>query len=421
MSLTITKNYTILIFDLEVGGHHPGYLRHLLRYWSDINVHLIFVVSPAFAERHKDVVATETEAEVTWKPITQHEIGWYTASRRSLIRRAWIEWQLYYRYAQKLQPDQGLIMYIDRFQLPMALRFPLPCSTSGIFFRPKFHYQQFVDHPWTCGEQLRVWREQWLWCSALCHTQLKTLFSLDPLAVEPLRTLGGNTQIIPLPDPVEFDVQPSDAIIELRQELGLDPARKVLLLFGVIDQRKGIYQVLEALQQLTAAQQAKLTLLLVGRLAEADRATVLASIAALQQNSSLQIIIQDRFVHDKEIQRYFAVADIILALYQRHVGSSGILLQAAAAGKPVLASNYGLMGELVRQHQLGAVIDSTNSAQIAEAMRKFLKGDPIQSFDCESATQFAQTNSVQRFTEVIWTNISSPQSVSHVAQSQVVR
>ncbi|MEZ4726568.1 MAG: glycosyltransferase [Caldilineaceae bacterium] len=394
----------LLIFDPETAGHHPGYLRHLLRYWPDHHTHLIFVVSPEFATHNPDVVQTPSVAQVTWQPITQEELRWYEESKRSVVRRSWVEWRLYSRYAHKVQADEGLIMYMDRFQLPMALRFFLPCKTSGIFFRPKFHYVHFVNHQLTGRERLHREREQWLWRSALRHPQLNTLFCLDRLAVEPLQALGGGANVVALPDPVEIYPQSPTVVAALRRELGIAPERTVLLLFGMIDRRKGIYQVLEALQQLPAEQQTKLTFLMVGPLASADRGAITTTISTLRCETSLQIVLCDRFIADEEIQSYFALADLVLALYQRHVGSSGILIRAAAAGKPVLASEYGLMGELVRRHQLGLAVNSADASRVANAIVHFLQVR-TDEFNSVAAASWAQSNSAIKFSATIQRNL----------------
>ena len=144
----------LLIFDLEVDGHHPGYLRHLLRFWPDEQTYLHFVVAPTLAKRHPVLQQTPSRARVSWSPITLAEWQWYEKSKGSLVQRAWVEWRLYCRYATQTRAEQGLIMYMDRFQLPMALRCFLPCKTSGVFFRPKFHYRQFHERQPTGKERL---------------------------------------------------------------------------------------------------------------------------------------------------------------------------------------------------------------------------------------------------------------------------
>lgn len=401
----MANQHLLLIFDLEVVGHHPGYLRHLLRYWPDEQIHLHFVVAPALAARHPTLVQTPSRATVSWTPITLAEWQWYEKSKGSLVQRAWVEWRLFCRYATQTRADQGLIMYVDRFQLPLALGLFLPCKTSGIFFRPKFHYATLPTHRPTRREQAQALREQWLWRRALRHRQLKTLFTLDPLAVTPLCGLGGSANVVHLPDPVAMHPPDRAAVTQLRQGLGLAPARKIFLLFGALDQRKGVYPLLNALRQLPPAQQAQITLLVVGALAAAERAALLAALAEFQRHSPVQLVVYDHFIADEAIPHYFALADVVLALYQHHVGSSGVLLWAAAAGKAVLASDYGLLGELVRRHQLGCLVDSTQPAAIAKGLTALLTGEPSRLIDRAKATRFVQENRVECFVETLCTQL----------------
>lgn len=391
----------LLIFDLEVVGHHPGYLRHLLRYWPDGQTHLHFVVAPVLAERHPALVQTPSCATVSWSSITMAEWQWYEKSKGSVVQRTLVEWRLFCRYAAQTRAEQGLIMYVDRFQLPLALGLFLPCKTSGIFFRPKLHYATLPTHRPTRREHAQALREEWLWRRALRHRQLKTLFTLDPLAVAPLRGLGGRAHVVHLPDPVEMHPPDQAGVTQLRQTLGLAPTRKVFLLFGALDQRKGIYPLLTALRQLPPVQQAQITLLVVGSMADTERAALLAALAEFQRHSAVQLVLRDHFIPDEAIPHYFALADVVLALYQHHVGSSGVLLWAAAAGKAVLASDYGLLGELVRQYHLGLAVDSTKPDAIAVGLSRFLAGPPL-TFNQGAATHFAAANTPASFVQRLW-------------------
>lgn len=61
----------LLIFDLEIYDHHPGYIRHLLRYWPDQQTHLYFVISPVLKVRQPDVVQTVRRAHVNRARVIQ--------------------------------------------------------------------------------------------------------------------------------------------------------------------------------------------------------------------------------------------------------------------------------------------------------------------------------------------------------------
>jgi glycosyltransferase involved in cell wall biosynthesis len=420
----------LMLFDLEVGGHHAGYIRHLLHYWPSKRdsvpagfafhelMRISVVVSPEFMRKHLDVVNNiTTAANVEWVAISEAELSWYRASFGSLVKRAYVEWRLFCRYAKRLGANQALIMYLDRFQLPLALQLPVPCDLSGIYFRPTFHYQTFLGYNPSLKDRFRAWRQSLLWRLACRHPRLKVLFSLDPLAVEPLQRLGKiscplGANVVHLPDPVEGYPKETDSRTtnELRDELGIEVGRRVFLLFGMLDARKGIYQLLDALRLLPAQTAAQLSLLLVGPLVKADEANdalpsehpIKPKIDSISRSEPVQIILHNQFITDEQIQPYFDIADVILAPYQRHVGMSAILVRAAAAGKPLLASTYGLMGELVRQRSLGITVDSTQASEIAKGVSAFLEGKPTEMFDSQSAAEFAGENSAEGFAGVVW-------------------
>ncbi|MGB5714087.1 MAG: glycosyltransferase, partial [Waterburya sp.] len=121
----------------------------------------------------------------------------------------------------------------------------------------------------------------------------------------------------------------------------------------------------------------------------------------------VQIIGHYQFVPEQDVSQYFQLADFVLAPYQKHIGMSGILLLAAAAQKPILSSNYGLMGELVRQYQLGLTVDSTLPQEIADGITECLHKSPEQLGDRQKMKTFAEQNSAERFAQVIVEHLAS--------------
>jgi len=83
------------------------------------------------------------------------------------------------------------------------------------------------------------------------------------------------------------------------------------------------------------------------------------------------------------------------------------LLLAAAAGKPVLSSDYGLMGELVRRYQLGLAVDSTVPRELAQALSRCLVDTPEMLGDRAQMRTFAEQNSVGRYASTIFRYLKS--------------
>ncbi|MBW4467563.1 MAG: glycosyltransferase [Pegethrix bostrychoides GSE-TBD4-15B] len=427
-SLKSESSPRILLFDLDYRGHHPGYLQHLIQYWLTQNLpgRLDVLVSRQFIEKHAGIVAlAESDARVQFVAISAEEQQQLVESadlehsfwRR--IQRAFQEWRLLQKYTRRLNSSYCLIMYLDtlllRFGLQFCLQFGLrfglgsssrlSCAFSCIYFRPVFHYEQFPNYQPTIKERLWQARDRFCLTQLLRCPDLQQLFCLDPLAVEAMNQLAPHLNgLAPgkarhLPDPVQATATLDQDAASLRAKLGVEPERQVFLLFGMLSQRKGVYQLLAAIEQIAPALCQRLCFLLIG---PTDDPHLSAQVAQISMFRPVQIICQHNFLPDHEIQPYFELADVVLAPYQRHIGMSAILVRAAAAQTPVLSSDFGLMGEMTRRHQLGLAVDSADSEQLAAAIQVAMTqqlGDP------QRMAEFAAENQPELFTDTIFQHI----------------
>lgn len=400
----------LLLFDLSIYGHHPAYIRHLINYWHQSNLagKLTIVVSPRFLTEHSDVVALSKHLapeRIHFLAITETEEVQLRPRNTSINRniRNFQEWQLLCRYAQKLQADHALVLYYDTYQYYLALNFNPPCPVSGIYFRPTFHYSHFSTAPVSKRKKLQIYWEQFILNRVLQNSKLHTLFSLDPFVVNHISSAAAQRKLVYLPDPVELcQVSPSQG---LREQLGIESHRRVLLLFGALTARKGIDHVLDAIPQLSPNLHEQLAIVMVGEASANYQEHLETKIANLLQRYPIQIVRHYAFVAEEEVSAYFQNADLVLATYQRHVGMSGILIQAAAVQKPVLSSDYGLMGELVKQYQLGLAVDTTQPEAIAAGIEQFLHS-PDAIGDGLKMQQFANQNSATQFSATIFNRLN---------------
>lgn len=405
------NQYKLMLFDLSIYGHHPSYIQHLIRYWCNqkLSVNLNIVVSPQFIQVHSDVVETASECNqgnINFVAITQEEESALKSRKSAVSRnlRTLQEWDLFCKYASLLQATKGLIMYFDTCQLPLSLGIESPCLFSGIYFRPTFHYREFSNYLPSWRDRLQELREKFLLNRVLRHPQLQTLFCLDPFAVSNINKFHSKTRVVHIPDPVQIQ-QYKFELGKLRESLRVQPGKQVFLVFGSLTGRKGIYQLLEAIQLLSPELCQKLCLLFIGEANSTDKALISSQIGSICQSQPIQIIEHYEFVPEQDVQAYFQLADVVLAPYQRHVGMSGILLLAAAVQKPVLSSNYGLMGEIVQRYSLGLTVDSTKPDAIAKGLTRFLIEAPEELSDHTKMKSFAEQNSIEHFASVIFQHL----------------
>jgi glycosyltransferase involved in cell wall biosynthesis len=402
----------LMIFDLALGGHYPGYIQHLVRYWCEQKFTgcLDIVVLPQFLEDHADVVAVASDYgvnNVKFRAIAPEEET-KLRSRDSAfdrLKRSFQEWRLIEKYAKALQADRCLIMYFDTRQYPLALGATLPCPFSSIYFRPTFHYPSLTNKLPSRKEQLQQWREKFLLSRILVNPKLQTLFCLDPFVVKHLDQFRGKATGVHLPDPVQVYQDHQFSSEQLKSKLGIDRDRQIFLLFGGLNERKGINQLLEAVKFLPSVLAKQICLLFVGAIDDKNKMKMEQSITEARESLPIQIIVKEQFIPEQTIQSYFEIADVILAPYQRHVGMSGILIRAAVAQKPVLSSDYGLMGEISRRYQLGLTVDSTSPQAIADGLTQFLSKPRSEFGDRQAMQSFAAQNTAEQFARVIFERI----------------
>ena len=140
--------------------------------------------------------------------------------------------------------------------------------------------------------------------------------------------------------------------------------------------------------------------------------------ASLQADSRLAPPLAHRWLGDGEIAGLVRWSDVVLAPYQRFVGSSGVLLWAAAAGRPVITQDRGLLGELTRRHGLGTAVDTTDPAALAAAVAAAALDESQPPFDRERARTLVAGHGSGRFARLLLDGIDATERAgfSGVAQ-----
>lgn len=386
----------ILLFDTIIDGHHADYLTHLITYWLQHQPadELVVVTQTSFEPTFQRLLATRADADRSIRFVAIPQATIEVVHRSSPISRSFREWNLLLTYIQTYRPTHALLMYVDTFQLGMWLGWKAPCAVSGIYFRPDFHY----GRPAGLKARLNLMRKKATLRGLLGRGVPTNLFCLDHSAIPALQRMSGRVKVVGLPDPVKsYPTEPTETDA-LRRKLGLELGRRVFLLFGHLDERKGIEPLLEALSILQPTLQTGLCVLLVGAIRPEFRQRIDAKLTSVSPR--VQVICVFDEIRGQAVQTYFELADYVLALYQRHVGMASVVVRAAVSGKPLLASDYGYLGQLVQTEQLGLVTDSTAPAAIAQLLERVLTlGLP---YSADNLRQLAHANSEVAFAETIF-------------------
>ena len=394
--MALPKN--ILIFEPDASGHHSGYLYHLIINFlqNDYSYKLIILVSPDFFLKHPQIIQKTLSPRVQWIKFSEKEfVEW--KKPKSVFKRSVLEWDLFCQYAKKYNSVLGFFMYIDYLQLAVLTQPAPPCLISGILFRPTL-----VNYPansWI--ERLNYWRKNITLRYFVKNKNLDSLFNLDPFATDYILKNWNTEKVKFLPDPVQL-YPTTKTKSEVKTSLGIDESKTVFLIFGFLDSRKGIADVMKAIGKISGETSQKGCLLIVGPWEENERKLFNIQLPKIQQTTNFQIVVKDSFVKDEDIQQYFKVADYAFALYNKHFGMSAIMVRAAAAQKPLISSNFGLIGKIVVENELGITIDN----DLKEKLEMLLNNE-ISIGNKEKMRAFAELNQADNYAKVILEHFKS--------------
>jgi glycosyltransferase involved in cell wall biosynthesis len=182
-----------------------------------------------------------------------------------------------------------------------------------------------------------------------------------------------------------------------RDKFQIDPNRRVFTLLGVLDRRKGVKELLQYLSLIPDEAASKICILLSGVVNPGLREAVFALVEKVKAETKVQVILNNDYLPDRDVQHVYDLSDVILATYQGHMGSSSALIRAALAGKPVLSADYGLMGAIVRKRRLGRLVDTTNPQAVADELAALAVEPNLNDvFDPAEAQRYAQENTPAR-------------------------
>ena len=190
-------------------------------------------------------------------------------------------------------------------------------------------------------------------------------------------------------------VERSEACVRL----GLDPANRYVLFFGLIRDYKGLDLLLDAWAQLRRAGRTEGRRLIVAGEFYTARGPYLNRIA----DNGLQdeVLLHDRFIPDDDVKYYFSAADFVVQPYKTAT-QSGVTQIAYQFCVPMVVTKVGGLAEIVPDGRVGYVCEPTPEG-VAGAIERMYEGDTLQRFreNCvEERRRFSWEEMCSRITEL---------------------
>ena len=400
----------IVIIEGASSGHRLPFVRYLLEALAvePRRGTFIFLLGPDFQGKLEEplVRAAQGKNAVEVHFFTADEFQAYS-DRRFWKKRSATQ-RIYDHHLQALKADIGFVSFLDDLMPMLALGAgsgPNAVPLSGVIHRPNVHYGELAAELANGGKStpdLRMRLKDVIYRRAFRHPRLRRVLSLDPMFVDFVgRKYRDGDKALHLPEPYSMDDPPPAA--------PASDGRVTLLMFGEISERKGCLKVLDAVAKLDATDASRLRISIAGRIDPAIKGTVMARCAALAQSRpEAEVELHDRYIPDDELYQRIADSDAVLATYQNHVGSSGILVWAARFGKPVISQSSGMMGAVVRRYGLGITCDSGDPSAIAACLSRCAQTGTADLADTDRQTEFAKANTKEAYAETIFHSLGAP-------------
>lgn len=155
---------------------------------------------------------------------------------------------------------------------------------------------------------------------------------------------------------------------QAREQLQISPEERILLFFGYVREYKGLKYLMHAMPEILGEDE-KVRLWVVGEFG-ADREEYRRLIHELGIRNRIRVV--DTYTPDREVERYFAAADLVVLPYTSAT-QSGIVQIAYGFTKPVIVTNVGGLPDVVEDGRTGYVVRPESPEAIAEAVLRFFR------------------------------------------------
>ncbi|MCW5568597.1 MAG: glycosyltransferase [Dokdonella sp.] len=366
----------ILIFEPDSEGHPREWLEHIAAFADAAPERPIvsFVVAADVGAHMREYLRAADCGRI--RVLSLRPLERRLCTVRFLTLAALTRWWLMRRYVRRTGAHAGHFLSLDYLCVPLALGLGLGGpQISGILFRPSVHYATLGPYRPNLGERLRDLRKALLYRLTLLNRHVAAVLSLDPYfpSYAGLHYRHG-AKVHAIPDPA----YPSIGTCDRAEAVPARAAERCgLVMFGYLSERKGLLVLLDALGRIGPKVAASIAVNIAGRIDPVLRGPVAERVRHIAVvRPELIVRLDDRWLPASELDCLVRASDVVLAPYQRFVGSSGVLLWAARTDLPLLTQDFGLLGRLVREHRLGLTTDTTDPDSLAHAIERMVTDGP---------------------------------------------
>lgn len=372
-----------IIFTSEIKGHFLEYIHHIYELCSQKDGEYLFYVPEEFNIIKDRFLWIET-SNIKFEFIPKQASEYYSSV--NFITKA-----KYINHLLKLQVEKYNAKKIFCCFLMEVLPYapfilPKDVKISGIVY-------MIYLYRWREFSLLAKLQNILKYLLMTLSTKFDTILILnDAKSSHKLNKFYKTKKFVPLPDP--YVPLLSNQTSKLRSIYGISADTTIFAHFGALNENKGTLDLLDSIMLLPEDIKLKSHFFIAGRVDEEIKDILYYKYNQLEHKANITLI--DEFCSYDFLKDLCMACDALVIPYKRTSQSSGVIGYASQFGKPVIAPNRGLLGELVNQYKLGITIEDTTPASLIKAYIKIIDHDYSQP-----SNNYCKDHTVEQFKKVI--------------------
>ncbi len=370
---------TTIIYDIEISGHHLEYISHLINYIINNNIDeemkYVFVVHENFKQQYNSLFGEFKEN----KNLMIFEISALDIChlfKGNVLKRSLNNYKFLISKAKIFNASFVILLHFNVFMLSLIL-FRNRFKISGILFHQFYRLEKN-----TISQKLKYLRKHIQTKLLTLNNQITDIYILnDNSTVNSLNSKFRTDIFTMLPDPI-----PEWKIIDnynIRKKYRINNNKKIFLHTGSLEERKGVFEILNAMECLEPKYHQEFVLFILGKADVYNDGIINEKIKNLKiKNLKIEIIYKNEFISNSLLKTFFDQCDCVLIPYKKIESSSGIIGHAIFSGKTIIGPDNGLIGEILRDYGNSVLLDEITPETISIAIKQFLTNDfPIKNWE----------------------------------------
>lgn len=354
----------ILVFETNLDGHRLEFIHHIYeKAITDNRNRYVFILPNKFKEKEENLIWNENE-NISFVTIEDEIID--SIEKGGMYQRAFSRCKILFALCKKYETDRVVLISLMHF-FPFILFFPfglIHAKISGIVYSLFFYEKGEISI-------VRYWIMCILYKILALNRFIDNIFILnDKNGANLLNNKYKVSKFHYLPDPVP-NVDYSK-VKNIRNELKIGEDQIVYLHFGALTKRKGTLIILDSLNIIDKEDLDNKVFVFAGKVFDDIRLEFYERVKSLECKA--RIIVLDDFIPYEKLFDLCYSCDFLLIPYLSTNASSGVLGYAACFKKQVIGPKKGIIGNIIREHNLGLVLDRIERKEFAEAILSSKKG-----------------------------------------------